>query len=91
VNPFLLPPSERLGDWKAFRTHLSDMPESAQLQAVAQYWGQAPLVVRGHEVDDIEKWPGPWEMIVEDNWSRDTVAVGMEFTLRLSGWDSTRL
>ena len=91
MNPFLLGRDERLSDWKALRTSLSQHSEEEQLQMVADYWSRAPLMKRAYDSEVIENWPGPWEMVMAGDWCRDSVAVGMEFTLRLSGWTPDRL
>lgn len=91
MNPFLLPPQERLADWKLFRESLKSLPEENQLTAVALYWGQAPLMKLAYDIERAETLPSPWEMINEGSWCRNSVAVGMEFTLRLAGWDPRRL
>jgi hypothetical protein len=91
MNPFLMSPQERLTDWKRFRESLRTLDEINQLSAVAKYWAQAPLMGLAHDIEFSEKLPSPWEMISEGNWCRNSIAIGMEFTLRLAGWNSSRL
>jgi hypothetical protein len=91
MNPFLLPPRLRLGSWKNLRSSLAALDEDAQLQAVVNFWAQAPLLTFAHDPEAPATWPGPWEMIEENHWCRSSVAIGMEFTLRLGGWDPSRL
>lgn len=91
MNPFLLTPRERLADWKKLRETLSTHPEREQLDMVAKYWAQAPVATFAYDADDPSSWPTAWEMISEGDWCRNSVAIGMEFTLRLSGWDAERL
>lgn len=91
MNPFLLRPDERLADWKQLRKSLPALPEPEQLARVARYFAQAPLAKFTYDVDDLTSWPSPWDMIIEGDWCRSSVAVGMEFTLRLSGWNEDRL
>lgn len=91
MNPFLLGRDERLSDWKALRNNLSQHPEDEQIQIVADYWARAPLMKAAYDSEFIENWPGPWEMVMAGDWCRDSVAVGMEFTLRLAGWTADRL
>ncbi len=38
-----------------------------------------------------ETWPGPWEMISEGDWCPYSVAIGMEFTMRLAGISADRM
>jgi hypothetical protein len=91
VNPFLLAPRERLADWKAFRQSITSLPEEQQLSAVARYWGRAPLSTIAYDAEDLSSWPTAWEMVSAGEWCRNSVAVGMEATLRLCGWDRHRM
>lgn len=91
MNPFILDPTERLGDWKKFRTSLPALTEEKQLTSVAEYWANAPLVNFAYDIEIPASIPTPWEMINACLWCPMSVAIGMEFTLRLSGWDAPRL
>jgi hypothetical protein len=92
MNPFLLSPKERLQDWKTFRNSLAGIPDSEAVARVASYWALAPLNNRwAYDPEDLSDWPGPWEMIGAGEWCRSSVAVGMEFTLRLAGWSPDRM
>lgn len=91
MNPFLLGPRERMSDWKQLREGLKGLSEADQVRAVAHYWGKAPLVRFAYDAEDAKSWPTMWEMINENTWCRNSVAIGMEQTLRLSGWDPKRL
>jgi hypothetical protein len=91
MNPFLLPPDERLLHWKEFRKSLSAMDEMSKLKAVADYWAKAPLVTIAYDPSDATNWPTPWEMIYANEWCRSSVAIGMENTLRLSGFPADRM
>ena len=91
MNPFLLSSKDRLNIWKEMRKSLIDMPENEQLLKVVQFWSQSPLKTIAYNVDEPNTWPTPWEMITANDWCRNTVAIGMDFTLRLSGWNAERL
>ena len=91
MNPFLLPPGERLADWRHFRTSLPSLSDTQQYAAVAGYWAQAPLLKLAYDLDRCVDWPTIWEMIHANQWCRNTVAIGMEATLRLAGMASERL
>lgn len=91
MNPFLLERDERLSDWKEFRKHLPTLDRKTQLEELVSYWSKAPLLKHHIDAYDLGNAPSPWEMIAQGDWCRDAVAVGMEFTLRLSGWDSDQL
>ncbi len=91
MNPFLMGPRERLADWKQLREGIKALPEAERLAQVATYWGKAPLARFAYDAEDAGSWPTIWEMINENDWCRNSVAIGMEQTLRLSGWDAKRL
>jgi hypothetical protein len=91
MNPFLLPPHERLADWKEFRKSLTPIADQEKLRKVATYWAQAPLMSIAYDLDRPELWPTPWHMIHANEWCRSSVAVGMEATLRLAGIASERM
>jgi hypothetical protein len=87
MNPFLLSATERLTDWRQFRTALVAMPEDQRWAAVATYWAKAPLSITA----DPACWPTIWQMFQVNQWSRNAVAIGMEATLRLIGISPDRL
>jgi len=91
MNPFLSPPAERLADWKQFRQSLATIDETHQLAAVAAYWANAPLMASADRLDQYARWPTIWEMIHANQWCRNSVAIGMEATLRLAGMAVDRL
>lgn len=91
MNPFLLPPTERLVAWKTLRKSLVNLPLEDQLSNVVGFWSHAPTVSIAYDPERPETWPTPWEMMINGEWDRHSIAIGMDFTLRLSGIDSERL
>lgn len=89
MNPFLLSPQERLADWKEFRKHLADLPETEKFSSVARYWANAPLINHAYDLEG--EIPTPWTMVHDGYWCRISVAIGMEFTLRLAGISPDRM
>jgi hypothetical protein len=89
MNSFLLAPQIRLTAWRAFRHTIANETEQTQLQMVADFWSQAPLNPIAFAIDD--PWPTTWEMLMTNNFCRQSLALGMESTLRLAGWPSDRL
>lgn len=65
--------------------------EADQLQEVVDFWSKAPLAVMAYDPEKLNEYPTPWEMMTENDWCRNSIAIGMEFTLRLSGWNADRL
>jgi hypothetical protein len=92
MNPFLLASSERRSHWKTFRQGLELLDMPAKLTAVAQYWSQAPLLCqRAYDPDDAAHWPTPWELLHYNRWCRNSIAIGMENTLRLANVSADQL
>ncbi|RYF11004.1 MAG: hypothetical protein EOO77_20350 [Oxalobacteraceae bacterium] len=91
MNPFLLGPRDRLTDWKLLRESLKGLSEREQLAKVAHHWSKAPLARFAYDPENAKSWPTIWEMISENDWCRNSVAIGMEQTLRLSGWNPNRI
>lgn len=91
ANPFLLAAEPRLRDWKAHRDRLAGCAEADQLDQVAAYWAQAPLLSLAYDPAAPAAWPGIWDMIRLGEWCRSSVAIGMEASLRLAGWPPARL
>lgn len=91
MNPFFLDPKARLGDWKEFRKALTDLPEEEQLNRVAEYWAKAPLGKLAYDLDEPDDIPSAWEMVSAGDWCADSIAIGMEFTLRLAGMSADRM
>ena len=87
----MMAPDARLAHWKNFRNSLSGMAEIDQLAAVAEYWKWPPLKSVSCDPEALDLLPTPWEMMSANDWCRNSVAIGMDFTLRLSGWDSSRM
>jgi hypothetical protein len=91
MNPFLLGPAERLAVWRQLRNSLIYLTEEQQLAAVAAYWAKAPLLTFAYDLERCDDWPTIWQMIHANAWCRNTVAIGMEATLRLAGMAADRL
>lgn len=91
MNPFLLGPDEQVSAWKSLREEIKLLDEAEALQKVASYWAKAPLCRMAYDFEDHTSWPSPWEMVMESDWCPYSVAIGMEFTLRLAGWNPDRM
>ncbi len=84
-------PAERLADWKELRSRIQELSDEDALKTIAEYWAKAPLMKHAYDPDDLLNWPGPWELVSAGDWCPYSVAVGMEFTLRLAGWEPSRM
>ena len=93
INPFVIfnSPQGRLTNWKALRQKIAELSDDEAMAIVAEYWAHAPMSNFSYNPDDCESWPSPWEMVSAGDWCPQMVAVAMEFSLRLSGWEANRL
>jgi hypothetical protein len=91
MNPFFFSPTQLLAHWKMVRTDMQDTPEIDQLRAVVDFWGKAPQSTMAYDPEMLDTYPTPWEMVSANDWCRNSIAVGMDFTLRLGGWNADRL
>jgi len=95
MQPFMLPPVERLRHWKLFRTSLDETStDKEQLNEIMQYWYQYPVTSRYIDPHTPELWPSPWEMSQENQYCASAMAIMMEQSLLLSNddrWTPERL
>ena len=91
MNVFMMSPSERLDAWGSFRDSLPSMSEQEQYANVAKFWAQCPFSKWVIHPEDSRNWPTTWELLHDGNYCRNSIAVGMESTLRLSGVAPERL
>ncbi len=91
MNMFLLPPLQRILEWRRFRQNLSNYEEFQQLIQTSKFWAQVPLQTYALDWDRAHTWPNAWQLIYEGNFDTIVVGILMEQTLILSGWDPKRL
>jgi hypothetical protein len=89
VNPFILPIDELTKAWKTLRNSVAERDDA--LQAVVDFWSMAPLAKMAYDPEALDTWPTPWEMINNNDWCINSIAAGMEFTLRLGGYEASDL
>lgn len=91
MNPFLLPPSERLAEWREFRTTLDGIGDMEQLKAVSAWVSQAPTSTYVLDYDDPASWEGPWDLLHRGDFDDVAKAYLMEQTLYMLGWAPERM
>lgn len=87
----MLSAQERLDDWSSFRDGLPNLDEETQIKEVVAYWARCPFSAWSLDPDQPEQWPTIWEILNDGDYCSNAIAVGMEATLRLSGWSPERL
>ena len=94
MQPFLLPPMERIRNWREFRQSFgTDETDEEQLLKTAKYWQSFPISKYYLDIDDPKNWPTPWEILYEGDYCQSTLAYMMEQTLLLADerWTTDRL
>ena len=91
MNIFLLPATQRILEWRKFRENISKLDETHQLKETCEFWANAPLQTYALDWDQAVNWPSAWQLIYEGNFDSIVVALLMEQTLILVGWDPQRL
>ena len=85
TNVFQLNYEARLKSWYDLRKSLEDSDVKTSCLAIDNWWQRAPLVNHYLHSNDVDNWPGPWELLVENNYCQIARGLGMVYTLQLVG------
>ena len=85
MNPFQLSYSERLKEWRVIRESSQKLKLSQSCVEIDSWWQQAPLVNHHLHWHDQENWPDPWTMLSENIYCSLSRALGIIYTLILTG------
>lgn len=85
TNVFQLNYEARLKSWYDLRKSLEDSDIKKSCLAIDNWWQKAPLVNHYLHPNDIDNWPGPWDLLVENNYCQLSRGLGMVYTLQLVG------
>lgn len=85
MNIFQLNYDTRLKNWYELRANLEQADTETMCIEVDKWWQKAPLVNHYLHIMDIESWPNPWDLLVENNYCTVARAVGICYTLLLLG------
>ena len=85
TNVFQLNYEARLKSWYDLRKSLEDKDIKTSCLAIDNWWQKAPLVNHYLHPNDIDNWPGPWDLLVENNYCQIARGLGMVYTLQLVG------
>jgi hypothetical protein len=77
-------PSERLRCWQDFRKSISQKNFEDALKETTHLWSYAPYQAHYLTTDQLNEWPGPWELIYENYYCDLAKALGIVYTLYLS-------
>ena len=85
MNVFQLNYDSRLRSWYELRTAVESLDTKNKCIEIDKWWQKAPLVNHYLHILDIETWPGPWDLLVENTYCTVARALGMCYTLSLVG------
>ena len=85
MNVFQLNYDSRLRSWYELRTAVESLDTKNKSIEIDKWWQKAPLVNHYLHILDIDTWPGPWDLLVENTYCTVARALGMCYTLSLVG------
>jgi len=85
TNVFQLNYEARLKSWYDLRKSLEDSDIKTSCLAIDNWWQKTPLVNHYLHPHDIDNWPEPWELLVENNYCQIARGLGIVYTLQLVG------
>ena len=84
-NPFLSHPQQLRQFWKDLRSSSDDSGDIfSQLKAISDFWNQAPISKPYLEYLDPEAWPDPWTLLESKLLDKNSLSLGMFYTILLS-------
>lgn len=85
MNVFQLNYDARLKSWYELRSNITGLDTKNKCIEIDKWWQKAPLVNHHLHILDSENWPGPWDLLVENTYCTIARALGMCYTLLLTG------
>ncbi len=85
INVFQLNYETRLKSWYDLRQQLQNTEDATKCLEIDKWWQSAPIVNHYLHPDFTNEWPGPWELLVENNYCTLARGLGMCYTLLLLG------
>jgi len=85
-NPFLLHSQQLRQRWKDLRSSFDGETDLiAQLQTVSDFWNQAPTSKPYLDYLDPSNWPDAWSLLDNKILDKNSLSLGMFYTLMLCG------
>lgn len=79
---WILPPQQRLSDWRNFRLSLDNLQLNDAVFAINDLWNTAPIASPFY-THDSPNLPGPWELLTENYYDDLGKALGIFYTFSL--------
>jgi hypothetical protein len=91
MNIFQSSYETRLQHWYELRQTLQHADTKTKCIEIDNWWQRAPLVTHHIHPQDVDNWPGPWELLSENTYCEVARALGMCYTLILIGVNDFKL
>jgi hypothetical protein len=85
MNVFQLNYDSRLQNWYDLRQKLQNADTATKCIEIDKWWQSAPLVNHYLHPHELDTWPGPWELINDNEYCPLARGLGMIYTLLLTG------
>ena len=85
MNVFQLNYDARLRSWYDLRQKLQNADTATKCIEIDKWWQSAPLVNHYLHPHEIDTWPGPWELLNDNEYCYLARGLGMIYTLLLTG------
>lgn len=85
MNVFQLNYDTRLQHWYNLRQTLQNADTLTKCVEIDSWWQSAPLVSHYLHPHEMESWPGPWELLNDNEYCHLARGLGMIYTLLLLG------
>jgi hypothetical protein len=85
MNVFQLNYDSRLQHWYDLRQKLQNADTATKCIEIDKWWQSAPLVNHYLHPHEIDAWPGPWELLNDNEYCPLARGLGMIYTLLLTG------
>lgn len=72
-----------LVDWLKLRESTKSLPIKKALEKIHNWWQQVPTIPHYLHFDDYTQWPGPWELLADNNFCEVAKALGICYTIIL--------
>ena len=85
MNVFQLNYDSRLQNWYDLRQKLQNADTATKCIEIDNWWQSAPLVNHYLHPHELDTWPGPWELINDNEYCPLARGLGIIYTLLLTG------
>jgi hypothetical protein len=87
INVFQLSFEARLKSWHDLRKSLANADTKTKCVEIDKWWQSAPLVNHYLHPAETSSWPGPWDLLSDNEYCHIARGLGMVYTLLLTGVD----